>query len=196
MMEKLKRWWWVVAIVVVAVGLIAYSTLGKGGPTPVVNDGQQGSPSATGTPSGGGGSQPSTPGAPGSSTATDAPGSQAPSVPVAEEGAKIATVTAIPKDTLARIKFTEARNNQKYDITFRVYGTGPAVGGHGALVVKIGTSKAQKVSDDSFNFQGMNALLQLGPKVAVSKGGEYEGVMQLMSQSGGLVPVLIEAKAK
>jgi hypothetical protein len=196
MMENLKRWWWVVAIVVVAGGALMYSVLGKGGPAPVANNGQPGGPSTPGTSGASVGTQSAAPGSPGSSTATNTPGGPTVSVPMATEGAKLATVTAIPKNTLARIKFSESRNNQKYDITFSVYGTGPPVGGHGALVVLIGSSTPQNASEDSFNFQGMNALLQIGPKVTVTKGGEYTGVMQLMSQSGGLVPVLVEAKAK
>lgn len=196
MMEKLKRWWWVVAIVVVAGALVLYMAFGRGGSSPAADNGQPGSSSGTGTSSANGGTQSANPGSPGSPSATGTPGGSTASVPVAAEGAKLATVTAIPKNTLARVKFSEARNNQTYDITFRVYGTGPSVGGHGGLVVQIISSAPQKATATPFNFRGMNVLLQLGPKVAVTKGGEYKGVMKLMSQSGGLVPVLTQAKAQ
>jgi len=200
MMENLKRWWWVVAIVAVVAGLVVYSAMGKAGTSKGADNGSQtatsqpGSSGATGQP----GSQNGTSGAPsGPSTVTSgAPGGSTAVVPIAKDGAELATVTAIPKNTLARIKFSESRNNQEYDIAFTVYGTGPAIGGHGGLVVSIASSKPKVVSDDAFQFQGMNALLQLGPGVDVTKGGEYTGVMKLMSQSGGLVPVLTKVKAK
>jgi len=188
----LKRWWWVGAVVVALVG--AFLLFGRGAAgTPggaQLPGGSTTTPTASVTP---------TPTVP--TTGTKPPASEpgAPSVTpskVAPEGSKLTTVTEPPKETLARLTYSEARDGQVYDVEFRPYGTGPRRAGHGTIAVAVTKWEPEIVSSTSLTLPTSNVLLELGPGVSVTGGGAYSGVVKLMKSGDGLVLVLTSVKAE
>lgn len=193
----MKRWWWVGAIVVVG-GLVAYMVFGRGNAAPTTGTGPTASgvnASGTVTPSG-------------AATGTEAPGTGTPAGPkgsggatvskpkVVAKGSKLATVTVPPAETIAQIKFTASRAGSLYDARFRVYGFGPGRGGHGTVVALLDRWTPQKTTGDPLVLAGKNALLEVGPGVSVTKGGSYNGVVELMKRGDVVVFVLTKAKLR
>lgn len=183
----MKRWWWVGAIVLVG-GLGAYMAFGRGGTALTVGAG----PTTPGTNASG----TVAPGA--SATGTQAPGSgtKATAPKIVVKGAKLATVTVPPTETIAQIKSTASRDGRLYDARFRAYGIGPSRGGHGTVVALLDKWTPRKTYADPLKLTGKNVLLELGPGVSVSKGGSYSGVVKLMKRGSVVVFVLTKAKAR
>jgi len=188
----LKRWWWVAAIVVA--GVAAFMLFGPG--SAAAPGGAQApngaAPNATGTasavspaPSTGTSASPTAPGVP---TVTPSK--------VAPEGSELATVTAPPKETLARLTYSESREGQTYETDFQPYGTGPGRAGHGTIAVAVTKWEPATANNNPLKLPTSNVLLELGPGVSVNVGGSYSGVVKLMKSGDGLVLVLTSVKAE
>ena len=191
-MAILKRWWWLGLIVVVAAAGLLYMLGGQGAKPGASSSGSQGSGSGAPAPT------TSVPGAtPATVPAPSAPGTKPSATAVAPAGKLLATITVPPSETLAQIVYSAARDGQTYDVVIRPYGTGPARAGHGTVIVKIDSSKAQKTYKDAVALKGMNALVELGPKAlgGVGYGGRYSGVIRFLRRGDVLVLELVSAKA-
>jgi hypothetical protein len=202
-MGVIKRWWWVGALLLGAVGLIVYTLVGaspKAGPSQSTVAETTSAVAAANGPTSSAQSAASMSAAQPSSKSPVAPkkssASKSAAVIVVPKGAKLATVTTPPPDTLAQIRYSAARDGQTYDVVVRPYGTGPVRAGHGTVVVAIDSSKAQKSYQQPVDLNGVNALLEPGPKIqgAVAVGGTYSGVVRLLRRGDVLVLELVSAK--
>jgi hypothetical protein len=184
--DMLKRWWRVGAVIVVVAVVAALLFLGRGAPASPAGGGQ-----ATGGPL-----MPATATVgPGGSPSGAASGSVTPPTETAANGSALTAIAAPPKNTLSGFRYAANRNAQTYDVRFRPYGTGPAQEGHGTVAVAITSFTATKPYGDPVTMPSGNALLQLGPGVSVSKGGDYTGVVTLTRSGQALVLMLTSVKA-
>jgi hypothetical protein len=186
-----KRWWWVAVAAVIVVGVAAYLMMGRSGAAGPSSASPAASGAATATAGQAGATTQS------ASSAGAASAAVASAVKVAASGSKLSTVTTPPTQTIAQIRYSAARNNQLFDVAFRVYGFGPPRGGHKTVVVNFTAFTAQIVKAEILRLKGNNALLQLGPGVTLTKGGTYAGVVQLTRQGAdAFVFTLNSAKVK
>jgi len=212
-MSMVKRWWWVGALLLVVAGAGAYSVFGaKPGDSRVGTTGDAVSQVASVPPGGAATDSSVAVGASGtvdSGTTSAKPGKKgapskgSPGTPVkratiARSGAKLTTVTVPPVSTLAQMKYLPARDGQIYDVKFRLYGNGPMRAGHRSVVVVVDSSTTRKPNKDSVNLSGVNALVELGPKMqgAMKVGGRYVGVLRLLRRGDVLVIELVSARLR
>ncbi len=109
-----------------------------------------------------------------------------------KDGARLATVTVPPAETIAVISADAAPDGERFAVSFRPYGWGPTRPAGRALVVMLMTAQPANASSDLTFEPGTNMMVLLSPLAArsVRVGGAYRGVLILRANGGALVPYM------
>lgn len=132
----------------------------------------------------------------GSAIATAPPGFEPRFGGTAPDRAELVTVTTAPAGTLAIIAGDEAAEGDRFRVSFRPYGWGPARQSGRALVIRVDSASRAPQNSAQFELQaGQNALVIVPLSVAhrIGDGGQYTGTIVLRSSAGALALHLEQA---
>lgn len=195
-----RRTWLTIAVVAgVAAMLAVGALLTRGGTARVDRPGS----AASAVPTGSAGASESASAATG--TASSAEGSpDVTRVPEAagigttvDDGAKLATVTVPPAETIAVISSGAASDGEQFAVAFRPYGWGPTRPAGRALVVMLTAVQSAGGAGSDLKLEpGTNMMAIVSPVTArsVNVGGVYRGVLILRANGGELVPYLEQVR--